>query len=1070
MNEGIILAKSQIDNLQLDMFGTNIGSSFNDVELPITVEVPVSSRGNGGFGPSADRDVSTSALATGVIDTVKAVDTSILSSGVVAEIKDAGEELTYNRRNRIKTAKRWVDIADLNDTLKAKEAVKANVWPKPDYKKLIEDGMQPMVAHIVKQIYDSVAIKPIISGGTLLNDVSLQLYISAINRVESGVMQWAQDPIALQQWAEANARIAGAMLGKPITISSLVGESKSLQDFIYPEGWKHYREELIIVGGNKLLSALQPRYDEINRAIKAIAKGWPEKREAWEVQGFRVLDNPEIEVHKSPYNKDKFLLGVDNKFIKTFDSMEEADTAAAAIKPFVLFGKRGMLNSFASEEEAIAAARELSGRDKGNSIGEKGIRVEAAERVGIHRRMEGENITSERLAEEFGFKGVNFGNWLKTPSARAEAQLHLNHAFDSAHDLADILGIPPKAISLNGMLGLAIGAQGGGGNAAAHFVPGVNEINLTRTSGTGSLAHEWAHAMDHYFAAQGGLATSSEPFLTEHARLNSLRTVVNKIDGKWITSQVPRFGDLRPEVVTAFNTIVKSMNERAETEDEAKAGRIDHLANAKSSLGKWLDALRRDFVGQEAEFDKLAGRARVGDFGDGQLVIGRNTYIAPVVGAIRDLYKEKHGRVYSIDKSKGLQSSIDSFSYWASKEVTEEDHVPQMVATSYAKNARALDREKRGKPYWSTTLEKFARAFDAFVSDELEAREAKNSYLSHAGRLDETVPSGGERENINDAFRALIGEVKTRETEKGVALFSMAMGDQFIADPRFIATTTALSKTSTGMPIAEIKSEIDRLKIEWAAMPRVTIVKSADMLPFDALAHADGAYYDGQVFVVADNIHDLKQLQKVMAHECILHHSLEEMLGDYGFSKVHAGIQGLKTSGDPVVSALAKDILERYGVLPPESETKEIIARAGEQCLDETGNLRIGFGFMKSVYAGVAGWLRDQGFKIPFTNVELQGIMHSAGEWIHQDRNQEWSGSHYLVPAHSLAKVGSYSGKVLDIKDGVMTQKTGRSGETTSHDIFLLSVEVKIGDIVDIKYKSGVGKVTSKALSVNQER
>ena len=91
----------------------------------------------------------------------------------------------------------------------------------------------------------------------------------------------------------------------------------------------------------------------------------------------------------------------------------------------------------------------------------------------------------------FGFKGVNFGTWMlgESPAKVAERQLHLNHAFDSFMDLATVLGVPPKALSLDGLLGLAIGAQGSG-SAAAHFVPGVNEINLTRTSGAGSLAHE----------------------------------------------------------------------------------------------------------------------------------------------------------------------------------------------------------------------------------------------------------------------------------------------------------------------------------------------------------------------------------------------------------------------------------------------------------------------------------------------------------------------------------------------------------------------------------------------------
>lgn len=192
------------------------------------------------------------------------------------------------------------------------------------------------------------------------------------------------------------------------------------------------------------------------------------------------------------------------------------------------------------------------------------------------------------------------------------------------------------------------------------------------------------------------------------------------------------------------------------------------------------------------------------------------------------------------------------------------------------------------------------------------------------------------------------------------------------------------------MPIDVINEEIRRIGKGWPSMPGVTVVGSTSELPFEAPSNADGAYYDGHVFVIAENIVDSQQLQKVMAHECVLHHGLQEMLGDYGFSKLHSGIQALKQAGDPVVGALAKNILERYGVLPPETETKEIIARAGEQCLDGSGNVKIGFGFMKSVYAGVAGWLRDQGFKIPFTNVELQGIMHDAGKWIQRDVEREW--------------------------------------------------------------------------------
>lgn len=64
-------------------------------------------------------------------------------------------------------------------------------------------------------------------------------------------------------------------------------------------------------------------------------------------------------------------------------------------------------------------------------------------------------------------------------------------------------GVPSKALSLNGTLGLALGARGKG-KAAAHFEPSNLVINLTKTQGAGSLAHEWFHALDNYFARERG--------------------------------------------------------------------------------------------------------------------------------------------------------------------------------------------------------------------------------------------------------------------------------------------------------------------------------------------------------------------------------------------------------------------------------------------------------------------------------------------------------------------------------------------------------------------------------------
>jgi len=97
----------------------------------------------------------------------------------------------------------------------------------------------------------------------------------------------------------------------------------------------------------------------------------------------------------------------------------------------------------------------------------------------------------------FGFRGGEFGNWVKPE----ERRVMLIAAYDSFMDLADILNLPPKAISLGGELSIAFGARGSK-NYAATFEPDRAVINLTRMKGAGSLAHEWAHAVDNYFGLQ----------------------------------------------------------------------------------------------------------------------------------------------------------------------------------------------------------------------------------------------------------------------------------------------------------------------------------------------------------------------------------------------------------------------------------------------------------------------------------------------------------------------------------------------------------------------------------------
>jgi hypothetical protein len=216
--------------------------------------------------------------------------------------------------------------------------------------------------------------------------------------------------------------------------------------------------------------------------------------------------------------------------------------------------------------KAWAAIKELENVSK-----EDVRRKENRPRTGKDYR-QGKDVTPEQFTDTFGFRGVEFGNWVSQGKNTQERQGMLNEAYDAMMDLADIVGIPPKAISLNGTLGLGFGSRGSGW-ASAHYEPDMVVINLTKTRGAGTLAHEWFHALDNYFQRQRGIkgvareksyiTYSPETYYEEkggfrlsEARYNEIRKrggIKNPADWKKIEG-------VRPEVEQAFKKLVDTLN------------------------------------------------------------------------------------------------------------------------------------------------------------------------------------------------------------------------------------------------------------------------------------------------------------------------------------------------------------------------------------------------------------------------------------------------------------------------------------------------------------------------------
>lgn len=182
-------------------------------------------------------------------------------------------------------------------------------------------------------------------------------------------------------------------------------------------------------------------------------------------------------------------------------------------------------------------------------------RSENNARVGKDYR-QGVDVTADLFAATFGFRGVQFGNWVDNDKRQSD----LNNAYDGLMDLANLIDVPPLALSLDGQLGLAFGARGKGGKnpASAHFEPVSIVINLTKKNGAGSLAHEWFHAADNYFGRIDN-PEADTPFISTTVRN---KHAVKVVDGRQVVAETESSDfAVRQEVFDAFKGLKKAIEQ-----------------------------------------------------------------------------------------------------------------------------------------------------------------------------------------------------------------------------------------------------------------------------------------------------------------------------------------------------------------------------------------------------------------------------------------------------------------------------------------------------------------------------
>ncbi|WP_165382486.1 MULTISPECIES: PLxRFG domain-containing protein [Acinetobacter] len=407
----------------------------------------------------------------------------------------------------------------------------------------------------------------------------------------------------------------------------------------------------------------------------------------------------------------------------------------------------------------------------------------------------------------FGFRGVEFGNW----NNQAERQELLNDAFDGLMDLAEILNIPPAAISLNGELALAFGARGQGlSGAKAHYEPERAVINLTKLNGAGSLAHEWWHALDHYFGRQDGKAPSE--WVTNADGSRSLK-IAKHFEDMSVTSGFSYKSNVREDVQEAYKQLVQTIFRKSENYIDDTVKVESFVSSARNNLKDQLDKLRADLnreldpkyykrfnkaasAEQLAEFDTVAellltGTALTTEIRHNNNKNSRNIFSGArwsndALDKLSVIYKSVRGRSGFNAEQKGVLDRLRQYmNTYAQRlkllaEAQNGTEKAKMIPTDFAMNAKELD-QGRGTDYWITTPEMTARAFQGYVEDKISENSGYSPFLNFGPEsaaiftpwgFKRPFPTGAERKAINAKFSDLVDTLKTEETETGIKLYS----------------------------------------------------------------------------------------------------------------------------------------------------------------------------------------------------------------------------------------------------------------------------------------------------------
>ena len=633
-------------------------------------------------------------------------------------IKDFGEKIGGAKKDLWREKGLSIaNLSEMNEKEQAKYVTKSNIWIKPKYQELIDNGKERAVVYFYKTVIDAIPTLYNHSSNATLEEITKdnEKFIRFVNKVKDMTLKCN----TLEDCKNCINVFTNTFLDKKnYSVYAKEEYSNINLNKLYKtiSKWNWYTDYFIRDMNKKEFCASD--IEKINARIKG---------------RFILLNKADFNITETDkkdisIDRDKYLykLKISNNTLNAtwYITKEEYDiiknhNSIAYDKSVDREAKFIISNT---TEELHNKMKELVSNDKISvkSKTKKRFKYKDIElkRTGNIEYLSG-NASGDDFLNTFKFKGGEFGNWLNDK----ERQDNLNFAFNSFKDIAIALDIKDEDISLNGKLSIAFGSRGSG-SALAHYEPLRNVINLTKLKGAGSLAHEYGHFLDNNI---NELMKNKGTFASE--------TCSSTLEWKGNAS-----------IKSAYQQLMNTMKTKVASKEEQELYRQKELKSCKEqSVMRYFDRYKDTTIYHKIEslFEKES--------------YSNNDYydVKKELSNLDLNDKEKRAYDFFVSNEKYINSKLDKF--YKLKSANLEG---LKIDTNYYIEAKDLNEtySKMGHDYWSSDCELFARSFSCYINDKLLEKGITNTYLT--GHCESAAPIGEERKAINKSFDNLFEEIK----------------------------------------------------------------------------------------------------------------------------------------------------------------------------------------------------------------------------------------------------------------------------------------------------------------------